>query len=134
MRIYSEGGGHASHLTGRDVFARGGPGFIDPTVPQTFVRQETWTAGSVRWFSGREGKAGALLNIGSKGAPMNGQEFIRYSGLWGSPGILYGTSGYWGPAYNETAMVGDFVAAWGDGMKASPEYIAAECSPAAWTR
>ena len=48
---------------------------------------------------------------------MNDQVFIQYSGLWGSPGLTYITSGYWGPAYNETGMnqkstVHAYVPAW----------------------
>ncbi len=38
---------------------------------------------------------------------MHGQLFIRYAGLWGSPGLFYSTSGYWGPAFNETGMRAD---------------------------
>jgi hypothetical protein len=49
--------------------------------------------------------AGPLVNVGSKLAPLNGQVFIQYSGLWGSPaGFLGNTGGYWGPAFNETGM------------------------------
>jgi hypothetical protein len=71
---------------------------------------------------------GRLLNIGEKRQPLNGQVFIRYSGLWGSPSeksppipagnaLYVGFSGYWGPAYNETGIRPDkFIAAWADGM------------------
>jgi hypothetical protein len=43
--------------------------------------------------------------------------FIRYSGLWGSPGRLFITSGYWGPAFNETgAQCADGTDAYGRGL------------------
>jgi hypothetical protein len=58
-----------------------------------------------------------VVNLGEKTRPLNGQVFLRYSGLWGSPGALYQTSGYWGPAFNETDLREDgFVAAWCRGM------------------
>ncbi|MBI4511339.1 MAG: hypothetical protein HY698_17025 [Deltaproteobacteria bacterium] len=53
--------------------------------------------------NGTRTPSGGLLNVGEKSRPRNGQVFIRYSGLWGSPGTFFGTSGYWGPAFNETA-------------------------------
>ena len=43
---------------------------------------------------------------------MNGQVFLQYSGIWGSPGFLFESSGYWNLAFNETAMHGDFITAW----------------------
>jgi hypothetical protein len=121
-RIYSEGGGHASHKSGDSIMAKGcGPLIIcriNPDNPQTFVRQETWNNGKVTWFNRGYGANGGLLNLGEKTAPMNNQYFIRYSGLWGSPGLFYFSSGYWGPAYNETGMAQDgFITAWGAGMK-----------------
>jgi len=58
-----------------------------------------------------------LVNIGEKTRPLNGQLFLRYSGLWGSPGAFYHSSGYWGPAFNETDLADDgFVVAWCRGM------------------
>ena len=49
---------------------------------------------------------------------MNGQVFLQYSGIWGSPGFLFESSGYWGPAFNETGMRGDFfITAWCGGDK-----------------
>ena len=41
-------------------------------------------------------------------SPLNGQDFIRYSGIWGSPGDWYATFGYWNPAYNETQKGADY--------------------------
>jgi hypothetical protein len=67
-----------------------------------------------------EQEGGKLLNIGEKCTPLNGQWFIRYSGLWGSlskapqilppsvialiPQLYFISSGYWNPAFNETGM------------------------------
>ena len=123
-RIYSEGGGHASLSSGGDIKADGCKGIsgffscrVDPEKPETFVRQETWKNGQVSWFSGETGPGAGLLNVGEKLTPLNGQVFIQYSGLWGSPGSNFSNSGYWGPAYNETSMLADgFLSAWATGM------------------
>jgi hypothetical protein len=107
--VYSEKGGHSTLTTGS----------------QSGIRQETWGTendAKVVWPGKSTFKAGRLINIGEKIAPMNDQFFIQYSGLWGTPSsfpdknnILYFiSSGYWGPAYNETAMGKDgFITAWG---------------------
>lgn len=131
-RVYSEPGGHASQS-----FPYGGG--------DSFTRQETWAGGNVSWTRnvfnhpvGQTTLGGGLVNVGAKIAPMNGQYFIRYSGLWGSIsdfpidqtiptrwGDLNARtafSGYWGPAYNETGA-GEFerdspprfLPAWGAG-------------------
>jgi hypothetical protein len=81
--IWSEPGGHASRKSGSRVAA-------------DVVRQETWTPAG-----------GGLVNVGEKTQPRNGQVFIQYSGLWGTPHRLFVTSGYWGPAFNETVAVCD---------------------------
>lgn len=135
-RIYSEGGGHASRASGGGIQARGCPIIIgcsiDPNNQRTFIRQETWSGGDVNWFDGRVGKVGVLVNVGEKLKPLNGQVFIQYSGIWGSPGALFATSGYWGPAFNETDMAKDgFVTAWCRGMR-SP--TTQECYPIAISR
>jgi hypothetical protein len=136
-RIFSEGGGHSSRASGSGIQARGCPGItacsIDPGNPRTFVRQETWPGGDVKWFDGKVGKAGALLNLGEKLHPLNNQVFIQYSGIWGSPGTLFGTSGYWGPAFNETEIGSDnFIKAWCAGMTSSTRDQ--ECYPSARSR
>ncbi|MGC4118868.1 MAG: hypothetical protein QM765_30750 [Myxococcales bacterium] len=133
-RIFSEGGGHASHETGAGIQAQGCPArlgcSVDPARPSTFVRQETWTGGVVSWPDGRKTTSGPLVNVGEKSSPLNGQVFVQYSGLWGSPGTLAGTSGYWGPAFNETDMGKDgFITAWCRG--ATGLDITRECYPAA---
>jgi hypothetical protein len=68
-----------------------------------WFRHETWTGGAVtRWGSSPVGASGGLLNIGETTRPRNGQLFVRYSGLWGARHRFFMTSGYWGPAFNET--------------------------------
>lgn len=136
-RIFSEGGGHASRASGNGIEARGCPGnafcSIDPANPRTFVRQETWPGGEVKWFDGKVGKTGALLNLGEKLHPLNNQVFIQYSGIWGSPGTFFGTSGYWGPAFNETDMGNDgFIKAWCSGITSSTRNR--ECFPSSRSR
>jgi hypothetical protein len=89
--VWSDEGGHSSYPDPRRVRSA------------RWFRQETWTGGVVtRWDSMRIGGSGGLRNVGEKSRPRNGQVFIQYSGLWGSPGRLFMTSGYWGPAFNET--------------------------------
>jgi hypothetical protein len=101
---------------------------IDLDEPATFVRQETWPGGQVRDARGVRGKTGALVNLGAKTSPMNGQSFVQYSGMWGSPGMLYSTSGYWGPAFNETGMRADgFLSAWCEGIVS--KNLKEECFP-----
>lgn len=134
-RVFSEGGGHATHETGSGIVSQGcgySPCVIDPNNRATFVRQETWPSGRVSWPSGSLTSSGGLLNVGEKLHPLNGQVFIQYSGIWGSPGTLFGTSGYWGPAYNETGMSGNYLAAWCWGFVGST--VSSECYPAAVTR
>lgn len=133
-RVFSEGGGHATHENGNGIYAVGCPYFpchIDPAIQATFVRQETWNWGIVTWTNGYTYWNGGLLNVGEKVHPLNGQVFIQYSGIWGSPGTFYGTSGYWGPAYNETGMSGTFMTAWCYGRVNA---AAGECYPAATSR
>ena len=104
-------GGHTSLLMTRsDLTHRGG-----------LIEQGSWTGGAVRWPDGRKTRSGRIILLGSKTLPANNQEWLRYSGLWGtreSSGILtFYRSGYWGPAFNETGMSKDgFIAAWCAGM------------------
>lgn len=136
VRVFSEVGGHATRLSGESIEANGcddRPCRVDPSDARTFTRQETWRGGAVSFFDGRREQTGALVNMGAKRKPLNGQAFVAYSGLWGSPGYLYSTSGYWGPAYNETAMARDgFVTAWCAGMVGSNLFE--ECNAAAASR
>jgi hypothetical protein len=90
-KVWSEEGGHASLPDSKGMKSK------------RFTRQETWNGGQVIWWDGTPvGASGGLLNVGEKSSPRNGQVFVQYSGLWGSPGRLFITSGYWGPAFNET--------------------------------
>ncbi|PKL80364.1 MAG: hypothetical protein CVV27_00535 [Candidatus Melainabacteria bacterium HGW-Melainabacteria-1] len=90
---------------------------LNPEKPETFVRHETWTGGQISWFSGESGTGGGLLNVGERSTPLNGQLFIRYAGLWGSPGRIGATSGEWGPAYNGIGMLSNgYLTAWATGM------------------
>ena len=57
------------------------------------------------WWDGRRDAGGGLLNVGEKRRPRNRQVFIQYSGLWGAPHKWFLTSGYWGPAFNETGAL-----------------------------
>lgn len=100
--IYSEKGGHSSK----------------PLLNQTGIKQETWSKGKVYNLIGTITETGALLNVGEKLHPLNNQLFIQYSGLWGSPGNFYFTSGYWSPSYNETGMNenNQFITAWCNDM------------------
>jgi hypothetical protein len=130
--VYSEGGGHATRASGESIVARGcmdsDPCVVSLEQPSTFVRQETWAGGRVTWPDGQVTQGGALVNVGEKSAPLHGQVFLRYSGLWGSPGVFYMTSGYWGPAYNETSMRDDgFTTAWCDGIDAGRLDVQREC-------
>jgi hypothetical protein len=128
-KIYSEVGGHASRVSGEG---------IDFNNPSTFIRQESWTNGQVRWPNRPLSQSGGLLNLGEKLAPMNRQAFIQYSGLWGSPSrfpdlpTFFFSSGYWGPAFNETGMRSDgFITAWCDGIRVPTQQ---ECFPTARSR
>jgi hypothetical protein len=134
VKVLAEYGGHSSSpFTGKDE--------------SQLIRQECWTGGTVTGSRAGFGltKTGPLLNVGEKTKPFNGQVFIQYSGLWGSPSrasaigqsllplpgniqsainklsaALYPfNSGYWGPSYNETEKreTDDFITAWGHNMK-----------------
>jgi hypothetical protein len=144
VRVFSEGGGHATAASGSEIKARCRTCFaffgciwtntctINPSNPDTFVRQETYPGGRVSGYTRPDTLSGPLINVGEKLRPLNGQSFIRYSGIWGSPGAHYGFSGYWGPAYNETEMgAGYFSTAWCEGMANPP---AGECTPGGVSR
>jgi hypothetical protein len=112
LRIFAGWGGHTSR-----------PANDYDATSRTVVRQESVSGGVVTWPDGHATRSGPLLNLGEKTAPLNGQVFIQYSGLWGGPGgfprlpFYYRRSGYWGPAFNETGMGADgFIAAWCAGI------------------
>jgi hypothetical protein len=90
--VWSEEGDHSSYSNSKNLKS------------SRFIVQETWTDGRVIWWDGlSRGNSGGLVNIGEKTNPRNGQSFVEYSGLWGAAKRLFLTSGYWGPAFNETA-------------------------------
>ena len=136
--VWSEEGSHSSYPDSRHMRST------------RFIRHPTWTGGIVtRWDGTPLGTSGGLLNVGEKSRPRNGQVFVQYSGLWGSRGSLFMTTGYWGPAFNETdAQCADgqpayrpylhrradssrcgriYLKAWCDGMKDQPLNRAQEC-------
>jgi hypothetical protein len=107
--VYSEKRGHATLAKDSEA------GFQQATG----IQHKTW-------------EVGGIVNLGEKTAPLNGQVFVQYSGLWGTPSTLPKglplvpsdivqkgfcvSSGYWGPAFNETELRSDnFVTAWGEG-------------------
>lgn len=97
------------------------------------ISQETWTGGVVTRGGTTMAASGGLVNVGERQHPLGSNAFIEYSGLWGSPSAFrppragtspsdfvrrslelrfFTSSGYWGPAFNETGMVGGRLAAW----------------------
>ena len=91
-KVWSEEGDHSSYPNARKLKS------------SRFIVQETWTSGRViGWDGSLRGHSGGLINIGEKTHPRSGQIFIQYAGLWGATKRLFLTSGYWGPAFNETA-------------------------------
>jgi hypothetical protein len=136
--VWSEEGSHSSYPDSRHMRST------------RFIRHPTWTAGIVtRWDGMPLGTSGGLLNIGEKSHPRNGQVFVQYSGLWGARHSLFLTTGYWGPAFNETDALCDdgqpaykpytrrpadssrcgriYIKAWCDGMKNQLLNRAQEC-------
>jgi hypothetical protein len=104
--VWSEEGGHSSYPDSRH------------SRSTRWFRHETWTDGAVtRWDQTRLGTSGGLRNMGEKTHPRNGEVFVQYSGLWGSRHHLFLTSGYWGPAFNETDARCE------DGSRAYASYI-----------
>src|SRR6185295_8875096 len=66
VRVFSEGGGHATRAAGAGIRARGCGAarcVIDPDDPRTFIRHETWPGGRVTFPNGRRSAAGVLLNV-----------------------------------------------------------------------
>jgi hypothetical protein len=135
--VYSEEGSHSSAPDRRNLSSA------------RMIRQETWTGGETTWFTGERRASGGLMNVGEKSHPRNRQVFVQYAGIWGEPTRFFITSGYWGPAFNETgAACEDGVAAyrfvfgfaasrrscgrilmnaWCDGMASGPLDLEREC-------
>jgi len=72
----------------------------------------TWSGGR-GYNPGFEGQG--LVNVGEKARPMGGQDWLQYSGRWGEVGIIGGTSGPRGPAYNPHWMRDAYVYSGGGG-------------------
>ncbi len=121
------------------IFSEKGSHSSIPYQNQEGIKHETWTKGKVFQLDGSISETGSLLNIGEKINPLNGQVFIQYSGIWGSPGDFYFTSGYWSPSYNETEMNNDnqFIKAWCNEMHNADHLEEAgikECFPCGTSR
>jgi len=86
------------------------------------INESCWTNADQRWFTwagGRGYDAGlqgaGLVDVGEKGSPTYGQEWIRYSGRWGEEGQSDETSGPQGPAYKADWLKDQYVAYTGGG-------------------
>ena len=99
--LYTEKGGHEAHSTAQE--------------PPPYIVHPTWSQGLAILPNLPPKPVGKLLDLGTKLKPR--EPFLLYSGLWGSLGSTPISSGYWGPAFNETGMKQDnFLAAWCDGI------------------
>jgi hypothetical protein len=95
--FYTERGGHEAHTA--------------PQEPEPYMVHPTWSGGKGSLPGQPPRQVGPLIALGSRLQPQVG--FLSYSGLWGSLGATSISSGYWGPAFNETGMPADsFLAAW----------------------
>jgi len=115
--LYVEKGGHEAHTSALDA--------------APFIVHPTWTKGLAILPGEPPQIVGDLVDLGSKLHPK--KRFVSYSGLWGSVGATPFSSGYWGPAFNETGMKPDgFLAAWCDDTDRPDENEGGEkeCYPA----
>lgn len=125
VRVYSEAASHQIFLKAGEVRADGCKGLgglficrVQPDKPETHIRQETHTGGRVRWFSGEISQTGALVNLGQRSQPLNGNLWLQYSGLWGTRDKEGDESGDWGPAFQATDMLSNgYLNAWAIGMR-----------------
>lgn len=102
--VYAERGGHEMHASP----LRG---------TKDYIQHPTWPGSSIRFSGSLTLPVGPLVNMGTKLRPK--ADWVTYSGLWGSIGFLPYSSGYWGPAFNETGMpASGFLRAWCDGTSA----------------
>lgn len=100
--VYTEKGGHEAHP-------------VPVNAPAPYILHQTWSTGIAQWSVGGAHGVGPLINLGIRLHPQ--VAFVRYSGLWGSLGATPFSSGYWGPAFNETGMTGGrYLAAWCTGI------------------
>ena len=100
--VFAERGGHEMH--------------IGPLTAGPYIQDLTWPGSQVVLLDPSSSVAhGPLVDLGTRLHPK--AAFLSYSGLWGSLGLTPFSSGYWGPAYNETGLGTDgFLAAWCYGM------------------
>lgn len=140
--VVVEPGGHVGHFDWEGVdFSN-----LRKGDAEWFTWDQTWTGGEVEWACATGdcpgvverqpgtgmNPGGKLLNVGEKSLPMNGQMFIQYSGLWGSPGTFFSSSGAWGPAFSQPLRYDGLISAWCTGMRA--DLLQRECYPAAVSR
>jgi hypothetical protein len=95
--VWVADGSHASYENESEcdwsVITEGGP---DSCETNDAFRWFTWSGGR----GGNAGlQGGGVINMGEKGAPLNGQSFIHFNGKWGEIGTSDDTSGPVGPAY-----------------------------------
>jgi hypothetical protein len=88
--VYSADGSHASYPDAKKgqvcTFSLSG-------ASVTLPADNTYDGGPI-WKTWKK-----LVNVGEKDAPLNGQEFILFGGLWGEIGMTKWTSGPHGPAF-----------------------------------
>lgn len=78
-------------------------GFDDSCSHNVNNRWFTWAGGKPSWEPGIQGAG--VVNVGELAHPLNGQQWIRYSGRWGELGTTDTTSGPRGPAYQAKWMI-----------------------------
>jgi len=114
--FYTEMGAHEAHPT--------------PQWGISYFDHPTWKGALASYQGSVPEVVGDLVDLGTKLAPK--APFLKYSGLWGSLGATPFSSGYWGPAFNETGMGSDgLLAAWCSGIADNTQTINGkrECFP-----
>ena len=86
--FYTEKGGHEAHIV--------------PQALEPYIEHPTWSGGKGGLPGQPARQVGPLVDLGTRLQPK--VEFLSYSGLWGSLGATPISSGYWGPAFNETGI------------------------------
>ncbi len=116
--VYAERGGNEMHHE-------------RPSNVSDFIDHPTWSGSTVIFpKGGNSSSPGPLIHLGTRLHPTS--SIVNYSGLWGSIGTLWFSSGYWGPAFNETDMPDThFLQAWCSGTRdpSAAENGRNECYP-----